>query len=386
MERAGRLYITCDEATTCTRQVLKRHLCPDPNIIPSLVSESVFALCLPGLISHRADLRSKMRSGLYINGCLIATAFASPLLVDIEPRIKDSNSDSSHSIFRAEPRVPWGPKEFICEPYNLGRNRLDPRSVYGLALLTATTLAIGDFEGELPNNPATFVNVAFPHIAATVFRPNPNLPVARKYVHWGLARVINHIIQDRDFKDNTYFLFWTDPNRVRRKVAEFYIGPMPPTLGVGSDSSQTASLLSQALNGTETILAPGLQHANDTQVSIDSSSNDVTYEYEFHDEEMTIEDVVMGTLGAMNQAAEDYDRSKDVDTFAGIFPHYKAVIVWSGRSGLTYSLLIQSMRKAAVTAMTANNFHELRVIMIRNGAELARGGWIRIPDPDVATS
>ena len=327
-----------------------------------------------------------MRSGLYFNGWFIATAFASPLLVDIEPRIKDSNSDSSRNISVPLPPVPWGPKEFICEPYNLGRNTLDPRSVYGLALLMATTLAIGDFEGDLPNNPARFVNVAFPHIAAAVFRPNPNLPVPRKYVHWGLARVVNHIIQDRDFKDNTYFLFWISPNRAKTKVAELYIGPTPPFIGIGSDSSQPASPLSQALNSTETILAPGSQRANDTQGFIDISSNEMTYDYHFHDDEMNIEDVVMGTLGGINQAAETHDRSGSVDMFTGSFPRYKAIVIWYARPGFTYSLLIQSMRKAAVEAMTANNFHELRVLIISNGAELARGGWIRIPDPDVATS
>ena len=328
-----------------------------------------------------------MRSCLYFNGWLIATALASPLIVDIKPRIKDSNSNSGHNPLLAA-KVPWGPNEFSCEPQDEGHSPLDPRSVYGLALFMATRLAIGDFEGELPKNPETFVNIAFPHIGAAVYRPNPNQPVLRKYIHWALARVVNHMIQDQDFKDSIYFLFWTGPNRAKTKIGELYIGPTPPRLGVGSDSSQTASLASQALNSTEIISATSSQHPNDTQVSIDSSSNGLTYEYYFYDDEMTIEDVVMGTIGAMNQAAETQTRSGYMYMFTGSFPRYYAISVWTGELGFTYSILIQAMRMAATAAMNKNNFRELRVIVKSNGVQIARGGYINIkrPDPDVATS
>ena len=330
-----------------------------------------------------------MRSGLYFNGWLIATAFASPLVVDIEPRIKDSISDSRHSLSVSNPIVPpWGPKEFSCTPFGEGSNSLDPRSVYGLALLMATTLAIGDFEGELPNNPATFVNIEFPHIGAAVYRPNPRQPVLRKYVHWGLARVVNHIIKNRDYKDNTYYLFLTAPNRVKTKVGELYLGPSPPIMGVGSDSTQITSVLSHALNSTDIISATASQHTNDTQVSIDSVGGSLTYKYDFFGDQMTIEDVVMGTLGSMNQAAESQDRSGHIDMFAGSFPQYYAFCVWTGSPGFTYSILIQSMRRVAAAAMNANNFLELRVEVRSNGIEIARGGYLRRPDPDatVATS
>ena len=329
-----------------------------------------------------------MRSGLYFNGWLIATAFASPLVVDIEPRIKDSISDSRHNLSLPRPVAPWGPTQFSCEPLKDGPNQLDPRSVYGLALLMATTLAIGDFEGELPKNPATFVNIEFPHIGAAVYRPNPRQPVPRKYVHWGLARAMNHIIQERDFKDNTYNLFWTDPNRARTKVGELYLGPTPPKMGAGSDSSHIISLLSQALNSTDILSASASQYISDSQISIDSSSNSLTYQYHYHGDQMTVEDFVMGTLGAMNQAAESWDRSGHIDLFVGSFPNYYAICVWTGDPGFTYSMLIQSMRRVAAAAMSVNNFHELRVDVSNNRMRIAKGSYIRNPDPDatVATS
>ena len=389
LERADRLYLTCDEATNCTRQIFKFHLFPSLNVYSLCHSRDLSPPCLlRDQVRYPANLRPKMRSGLYFNGWLIATAFANPLVVDIEPRIKDSIFDSRHNLSLPKPVVPWGPRQFSCEPFKDGPNPLDPRSVYGLALLMATTLAIGDFEGELPNNPATFVNIEFPHIGAAVYRPNPRQPVPRKYVHWGLARVVNHIIQDRDYKDHTYYLFWTAPNRARTKVAELYLGPSPPTMGVGSDSSQITSHLSQALNRTDIMLAAASQHVNDTQVSIDSRSNSLTYQYDFGEDQMTIEDVVMGTIGSMNQAAETQDRSGHIDFFAGSFPRYYALNVWTGGPGFTYSILIQSMRRAAAAAMNANNFRELRVQVRSNGMRIARGGYIRKPDPDatVATS
>ncbi|CAF9926355.1 MAG: hypothetical protein HETSPECPRED_006312 [Heterodermia speciosa] len=331
-----------------------------------------------------------MRSGLYLSGWLIATAFASPLVVDIGPRVKDSDSDRSHNLSRAP--LPWGPKEFGFETKSEGRNALDPRSLYGLALLMATMLAIGDFEGELPNNPATFVNIAFPHIGAAVYRPNPREPVPRKYVHWGLARVMNHIIREQDYKDNIYSLFWTDPNRATRKVGELYIGPSPPRMGVGNGGSQTASsLLPQALNSTEIVLGAGSQPTNGTQASIHGSSNSLTYQYDYHGDEMTVEDVVMGTLGSINEAAQFHDRSGHTTVFVGSFPRYYAFCVWTGGPGFTYSILIQSLRQAATAAMSANNFHELSIVLRNNGVEIARGGYISKPEPDrtsasVATS
>ena len=332
-----------------------------------------------------------MRSGLYFNWWLIATAFASPLIVENEPRIKDSNIDSRHNLSFPHPIVPWGPQQFSCEVKSEGLNPLDPRSVYGLALLIATRLAIGDFEGELPENPATFVNIAFPHIGAAVYRSNPRHPVPRKYVHWGLARAVNNIIRTLDYKDNTYNLFWTEPNRAKTKIAELYIGPTPPRLGAGSGGSQTtASLSSHALNSTEIAPAMGSQGTNDTQVPIDSISNGLAYEYEFHGDDMTIEDVVMGTLGAINQAAEGQHRSGNMDMFVGLFPGYNALCIWSGNPGFTYSILIQAMRQAAAAAMGANDFRELKVVLRNNGVKIAHGGYIMKPDvmddASVATS
>ena len=331
-----------------------------------------------------------MWSGLCFHGCLIATAFASPLVVDIEPRIKDSHSDSGHNLSLSTPVEPWGPRQFDCIPQIEGHNPIDLPSVFGLALLMTTRLALGEFEGELRNNPETFVNIAFPHIGAAVFRPNPREPVLRKYVHWALARVVNRIIVDRDYKDHKYYLFWTGPTRVKTKIGELYLGPSPPTLGVGNDSSQTTSLSSQALNSSEILPATGSQHTNDTQVSIDSSSNGLTYEYDFHGDEMTMKDIVMGTIGAMNEAAENQDRSGHIETFVGSFPRYSAFIVWIGHPGFTYSILIQAMRQAAVTAMNANNFHDLRVVVRNNGVVIAEGGHLKRPnlppDASVATS
>ena len=387
LERAGRLYITCDEATTCIRQIPDLHL--DLSCLFSFILSRDLSppFVLQDQISHRANLQSKMRSGLYLSGWLIATAFASPLVVDIGPRVKDSDSDRSHNLSLADAPLPWGPKEFGSEIRSEGRNALDPRSVYGLALLMATMLAIGDFEGELPNNPATFVNIAFPHIGAAVYRPTPREPVPRKYVHWGLARVMNRMIREQDYKDNIYNLFWTDPNRATRKAGELYIGPSPPRMGAGNGGSLTTpSLLSQALNSTEIVLGAGSQPTNGTQASIHGSNNGLTYQYDYHGDEMTIEDVVMGTLGSINEAAEFHDRSRHTTYFVGSFPRYYAFCLWSGGPGFTYSIMIQSLRQAATAAMNANNFHELRIVLRNNGVEIARGGYITKPEPDQASA
>ncbi|KAL8784729.1 MAG: hypothetical protein Q9195_008911 [Heterodermia aff. obscurata] len=332
-----------------------------------------------------------MRCGLHFNWWLTATAFASPLVIEIEPRIKDSNSDGSHNLSLSNDRpLPWGPKQFECLPQSVGPNTIDLRSVYGLALLMATRLAIGDFDGELPNNPETFVNVAFPHIGAAVYRPNPRQPVPRKYVHWALARIVNQIIRDQDYKDNTYFLFWTDRNRAKTKVGEVYLGPSPPRMGVSSGSSQPTSLLSQVLNSTDVILAAGSEPRNDTQVSVDSSNNGLTYHYQYYGDEMTIADVVIGTLGSINEAAEYQDRSVPIKMFVGSFPQYYAFCVWTSVSPrFTYSVLVQALRTAAVAAMNAHDFHEVKVILTHDGVEVAKGGYVKKPDithASIATS
>ena len=308
------------------------------------------------------------------NAWLLATAFASPLVLDIE------------SSIGTDPRIPWGPREFSFSTEDTGTHELDPRALYNLALFAATKLAIGDFEGTLPNNPEKFVDLAYPDLAIAVYRPLPSQLVPRKYVHWALARVLNAMVSNNDYHEKSFFLFWTGPNRVRVKVANLYIGPMPPRMSVDSDASQATSLSSPALNSTKMVMVSGTgsRHANDTQVSINDLSNSLTYEYLYYDLEMTVHDIFMGTLGSINEAAENLDRTRTVDNFGGSFRPFSALCVWVHQEQgiFTYSMLIQGLRHVAVAAMNANNFHECRVLVRRNGAIIANGGYVKMPDPN----
>ena len=54
------------------------------------------------------------------NVWLIATAFANPLVVDLEPSIG------------TDPRIPWGPREFNFDTESTGTHQLDPRALYNL--------------------------------------------------------------------------------------------------------------------------------------------------------------------------------------------------------------------------------------------------------------
>ena len=308
------------------------------------------------------------------NVWLIATAFASPLVVDLEPSIG------------TDPRIPWGPREFSFDTESTGTHQLDPRALYNLVLFAATKLALGDFEGTLLNNPEKFVDLAYPHLAITVYRPLPTQLVPRKYVHWALARVLNAMIKNNDYHEKTFFLFWTGPNRVRVKVANLYIGPMPPRMSAESDTIQATSL-----NSTKMISGTGSQHANDTQFSINDLSSSLTYEYLYYEGEMTVQDIVMGTLGSINEAAENLDRTGTVDNFGGSFRPFSALCIWAHQEQgiFTYSMLIQGLRHVAVAAMNANNFHECRVLVRRNGVIVANGGYLKMPnqnDPNLRGS
>ena len=315
-----------------------------------------------------------MRLGSMFNVWLIATAVASPVVVDIEPSI------------RTDPRIPWGPSEFSFSTEGTGTHQLDPRALYHLALFAAAKLAIGDFESTLPNNPEKFVDPAYPNLAIAVYRPLPSQLVPRKYVHWALARVLNAMVLENDYHEKTFFLFWTGPNRVRVKVANLYIGPMPPRMSVESDTSQETSLSSPALNSTKMVMLSGTgsQHANDTQVSINDFSSSLTYEYLYYDSEMTVHDIFMGTLGSINEAAENLDRTRTVDNFGGSFRPFAALCIWvhQGQGIFTYSMLIQGLRHVAVAAMNVKNFHQCRVLVRRNGVIIVNGGYVKLPDPN----
>lgn len=187
------------------------------------------------------------------------------------------------------------------------------------------------------------------------------------------------MIKNNNYREETFGLFWTGPNRVRVKVATLYIGPMPPRMSVESDTSQATSL-----NSTKTISETGSRHANDTQFSINDLSSSLTYEYLYYEGEMTVQDIVMGTLGSINEAAENLDRTGTVDNFGGSFRPFSALCIWAHQEQgiFTYSMLIQGLRHVAVAAMNANNFHECRVLVRRNGVVIANGGYLRLPDPN----
>ena len=124
------------------------------------------------------------------------------------------------------------------------------------------------------------------------------------------------------------------------------------------------------------------RHANDTQFSINDLGISLTYEYLYYDLEMIVQDIVMNTLSFINEAAENLNRTRIVNSFEGSFRFFSALCIWAAQQQevFTYSMLIQKLRHVAIAVMNANNFHTCRVLMRRNEVIIANEGYLKMSD------
>ncbi len=257
---------------------------------------------------------------------------------------------------------PWGPNDFSIRVAGQGPNPLAQRACYVSAVSMLAAQAAQDFHGRLSSPRVTFSHAQYPDLAIIVASAHAFDCVPRRYVLWGMARLMNYLVLGNDFRDSFFVLRWQGS-----MVGNIYMGPPPqrPTLSKTADTALTAmesSVISQA-NDTSA-----------TPVGVDALS----FHFQFYGRSLTMSDIFMGAIGTLIEAAQPASDEK-LQSFTGSFQPYLVVYDWSstpaGPSSFTYSMLITSIVASVMCALEQLDFHELRVLVKIGTREIGKGEY-----------
>ena len=227
--------------------------------------------------------------------------------------------------------------------------------------------AAEDFDGRMRSPKMTFTNLEYPEVAIIVSGAAPTDRIQRRYALWGVARMMNHLVRHDTFRDFTFQLYYRGT-----AVGRVYIGPVPTSL---------PEIGARAIF----VEAPSVEQLNDTAISDETEM--LSWQYRYFGYPLTINDVFMGTIGALIFAARP-PSANEMSNFVGSFPPYTAVHHWTGSPGqpppFTYSMLIKSIQATAMHTLDQMVFLELGVRVTNGVQEVAWGGYVRDPSPDAA--
>ena len=257
---------------------------------------------------------------------------------------------------------PWGPDDFAAIIVRHGRFLLARKACFVNAVQMLAGQAAEDFDGRMRSPRMTFTSPEEPEVAIMVVGTTATDRIWRMYALWGVARMMNHLVHHNNFRDFTFQLTYRDT-----AVGQVYIGPV------------TASL---SENLTKAPFAEPLSIEQELHAAISNETEMLSWQYQYFGLSMDMDDVFMGTVGALILAARPASDRK-TSNFVASFPPYRAVHHWASSPDqsppFTYSMLIKSIQAAALHALDQMNFHELGVRVTNGAHEVGWGGYVRDP-------
>ena len=286
---------------------------------------------------------------------------------DVTSTIIASNDSLLHST------NPRGPAEFDITALH-GYRPLRREACYMSVVRLLATQVNEDFEGLVSVQKATYTDPQYPDLTIEMSSLRFGRLVPRKFLFWGLARIMHQMTTDNSFVDSWYELAWQGIS-----IGEILFNAVPAR----------AQLEAKHINTTRT--RSEMDQSNTTIASIGPKG--LSFEYTLITEQLlTGRDVFMGTIGALVQLAQNPHRA--FDRFAGNFPGepgvfstYNAQIYWTNvylhhPPPLTKFVIAESMVAAVTYGLRMGDFHGLAVLVKNNGQEVARGGYLaRGPPP-----
>lgn len=292
-----------------------------------------------------------------ILGCiLILRAMACARSLDAPPNATDGLLASLD---------PQGPKDFFIT-LESQTSPLRRDTVFRSALRVVAQQTKEDFHGQLPDATTTIRNPQYPGVIIGIISTEPNLRVQRRYVLWGIARVMHHMIRDNAFLASVYILRWRGAN----------VGLLTFFAETGNQLNASYKEMASSQPGLD---LPDLQrkpHSTAVSVGVTTDSNEINYDFHFGDHALRATDVLMGTIGGLIRLAEEPDRT--FQDFTGRFPGYGVITIWQSvvqPSRMTKNVLHVSMLVAVAFALNKNDWHELTGLALLDGMAIARGGY-----------
>ena len=217
-----------------------------------------------------------------------------------------------------------------------------------------------DFEGRLPLETMVYSDPQYHDLTIVISTLGVDELMPRKFLFWGMAKIMHRMTAQSDFIDSWYELKWQG-----NVVGDILFNSQPPRAPLGGKLFQVSK-------------------PNDTSISADASN--LSFEYRLIREQiLASKDVFMGTIGALVQLAQNPDH--EFDKFAGGFPTlplaqpiYNIRIFWTNEHlrhslPLTKGVITESMVAAVSYGARFGDFHALGVTVKNNGREVAQGGY-----------
>ena len=208
----------------------------------------------------------------------------------------------------------------------------------------------------------------------TVASVGPYQRVRRKYLLWAIARGMDRLIQDQEYRASTFTMTWQ--GRFVGRVS--FVTPKPRTKErAGLESASTDVVLTNLSAERQVDLKAGSVGADQ-----------LSFDYELGGDTLYMSDVFIGTIGALIRLAEQNENS--FDHFAGNFPGYDCIWMWHSSlqtSVLTKARIVQSMLATVMYALRMMDYHEVKVTVKMGLQEIAKGGYVsHLPPRSLAAS
>lgn len=306
----------------------------------------------------------------HVSCILISLVFAKPANLPV-PNIEDTSTHSSNGslLDSSNPRGPLGFDINALHGYKPLRRVACYMSAVHLLAIESTR----NFEGLLPMEKASYNDRLYQDLTIEVSSTRLYQLMPRKYLLWGIARIMHKMTVDNSFVDSWYELTWEGS-----LVGEILFVAVPLRAQSGIQRNDTLPVYRK------------MDQSSGSAVS--TATNALSFEYTLIQEQLlTGEDVFMGTIGALVQLAQAphqlYNQfAGNFPGEPGVFPTYNAQIYWTNvylqeTLPLTKGLLAESMVAAVEYGLSIRDFHALGVLVKDNGRQVARGGYLltRLP-------
>ena len=285
---------------------------------------------------------------------LVATV---PLTLDIPKNVTYSDRTP----------VPWGPDTFSCDTESETRLPIAREAAFMSTIYFLAEQALENFESQMPSHRIIFRDPRYPRLAIAASSPSSTVGLQRKYVLWATARILHQMIQENSFVGSRYTMRF----RGRYVGSVFFVA--------GTTNQVGAVYKDDALQVGPQLHHPTFQLTSNTTTaaSLPADSGDLEYAFDFKEDLLSMQDVCMGAVGALIQLAQ---RTETVfDDFAGTFLGYHSIhlwVCWLQPSILTKRLIVVSMVKTVEYALGRGDWHELYVLVSKDGETALRGGYI----------
>ena len=205
----------------------------------------------------------------------------------------------------------WGPNDFGCDVVSYGSPFNQPLDSYMFVVKFLLQQATQDFNGTLPRLLNAFQYDEYPRTFLGVRAKDTTSLIARRYVLWSMARIMNHMTV-HGYMGGTYELSWQ--------------GQEVGSIVFIDDTLQQAQADFLGFNKPGQNLIQQIRESSDTtnMTTTAVGVGQITWEFKNKDDPLPRNDLFMGLIGSLIFAARS--STQNFEAFVGSFLNdYKAV-------------------------------------------------------------